>query len=83
MNVQNPLAAIRQKAGFRYAKDASEKLGVTVLHVWKVEGGAEAPSDALVARMADLYGATPEDVMAAHKRARRKLLERQLSEVKS
>jgi hypothetical protein len=74
--VNNPLAQLGYKAGYLTTILRAEALGCSLGHLYNIERGRAGASDALVGRIAGLYGVTRETVQDAIKRGRRQLLER-------
>jgi len=79
MHILNPLAKLRQSAGFPTAASAASNLGVSTIHLIKVEGGHAGASGRLLGAMAELYRAPADAVAKAYRSRRRSLLKRQLS----
>lgn len=62
----NPLAIIGQRAGYETSAKRAEALGnITRSYLLRVESGRQMPSRAIIERMAEVYGRTPDDIYRA------------------
>jgi transcriptional regulator with XRE-family HTH domain len=65
------LGRMRLDAGYESANDASRVLGCSASHLQQIERGRIGPSQALMGRMAGLYGVSIGEVQWASDESRR------------
>jgi transcriptional regulator with XRE-family HTH domain len=79
----NPLAAMRAVAGFKNAQDVGARLGCTRQHILSVERGRVGASDALIGKMAALYGIPEPDIREAIRTAQLRLSQRRVEALRT
>ena len=74
------IARLRKQRGWTQG-ELAEKIFVHPRHVTRLERNKMKPSEATLARLVEVFGIQPEDIMPAQNEARLPDLEDQLSEI--
>jgi len=77
--VNSPVARLGVAAGYEIAEKRAKALGCSRVHLLNIERGAATASQALIGRMAGLYGVKRSKVELAIKQARKLLMKRTLN----